>query len=223
MKLYYSFFISLLFLSCSANRFQVFKMQVENEFENEDIKVFCDFWEEYGNSGFSVYNKTNKPIYINLPATHSIINLEAKTFYQGKSWTEKLNQKSITINDIGVKEVRNTSLEETTRQQKVVIIPANSYKKLDGFEICGVYRENNFDSKTKGEKQFTESNTPAMVKNIINYSFGENINKTFEFMTWAKSVEITKELPLPSSSKFYVRYIRKTNMLNSQIGLINKK
>lgn len=214
--------ISMLFLSCSPIRFQVFKMQDKNEFENEDIKVCCDFWAEYGNSGFSIYNKTNKPIYVNLSTTHSIINLEAKTFYQGKSWTEKLDQKRITVNDIGIKEVRYVSLEETTRQQEIVIIPANSYKKLNGFEICSVYRENNFDGKAKGEKQFIESNTPVKIKNIINYSLGENINKTFEFTNWAKSVEIYKYLPIPSSDKFYVRYIRRNNMLNSQIGLIKK-
>lgn len=210
----------VLLSSCKMYRFQVYDMQDANNLKNEDIEVVYNFWAEKGNSGFAIHNLTDKPIFVDLSKTHSIINSEANTFYQGKSWTKKFDQKTITTNAAGLKDIISISREETVQQPKVAEIPANSYKVFEGFEMHGPYILDGFDHKKSGSKQFSNSNTPVMVKNIISYSFDGKNERTFENITWAKSVEVMKKLPSTDANKFYVTYIPISNLTNTKTGII---
>ena len=70
-KIFILIAISLIILSCSKN-IQVYdtattNTKLENDywvFENDSIKLTYDFWRERGIMSFSLYNKEDKPIYV---------------------------------------------------------------------------------------------------------------------------------------------------------------
>lgn len=187
----------------SCVMYQSFEMNGGNEFENEDIKVTHKFWCPGGNSGFLVYNKTDKPIYIDLSHTHSIINSEAITFYQQRTKSFSLAHQ-VAAKSSGIFKSLNSSSNETVTQQRVNEIPPHSYKGFSGYTICDtIYREKGFDEKRRGNVKFSERNTPVEVRNMISYSFDGENEKVFETSTWVKSIEINKS-PVFKQHGFYV-------------------
>ena len=88
--------IVTIFLSgCASTTFyQLYKTESSNTetdkngmiYENDDIIVFYNFWENYGNSSFLVENKTDLNIFINLEKSHLIINGMAKTYFQNRTF-----------------------------------------------------------------------------------------------------------------------------------------
>lgn len=210
-------------------RFQVYEMQcvgtpnnTDAIFGNEDIQVCYDLRKEYGNSGFSIFNRTNKSVYINLDRTHSIINMEANTFYQGKSSTEQISVKSVTRTSNNSKVSQNILSEITTPQQKIVEIPSHSFKVFDGFYICeSPYLEDGFGLKKEGVISFKSDDTPVVLKNIISYTI-DNETKTIENDFWVKSIEIVKSLPSEmSKNKFYIQYVPIETQSRSHKGILN--
>lgn len=84
----------LVLLSSCVVSYQVYYMQPEKAlgvdrlvYENKYIKVGYVLWCEGGNSGFAVYNKTNKPIYVDLENSHFVLNDIAHTYFQNSSHT----------------------------------------------------------------------------------------------------------------------------------------
>lgn len=56
--------------------------------ENEDVKIIYNFWDEYGNSSFLLFNKTESDIYVDLKKSHLIINGIANTYFQNSTFAE---------------------------------------------------------------------------------------------------------------------------------------
>ena len=83
-----------MFASCAPSSYQVFSLKPIKAnlgdklvFENEDIKVGYNFWSQYGNSSFAVFNKTDKPIYVDLGNTHFVLNDIANTYFRNRSFS----------------------------------------------------------------------------------------------------------------------------------------
>lgn len=99
MKLKHFYLITLIFFitSCaSSTYFQLYKAESESVrldsdgmfFENEDVKVVYNFWDDAGNSSFLLFNKTNSDIYVDLKKSHLILNGIAHTYFQNRSFSE---------------------------------------------------------------------------------------------------------------------------------------
>ena len=110
-RLILAFIATVIFSSCSpysSSYYQLFETQSEetkvNEnnmiFENEHIKVIYNFWGDYGNSSFLIFNKTDSNIFIDLSKSHLVINDIAKTYFQNRTFTES-SSRSFSVADFG--------------------------------------------------------------------------------------------------------------------------
>jgi len=57
-------------------------------FENDEVKVVYNFWDESGNSSFLLFNKTESDIFVDLKKSHLIINGLAITYFQNRTFSE---------------------------------------------------------------------------------------------------------------------------------------
>ena len=88
--------IGLLMFSCMPlSYYQIYKVQPINNISNFDnsliyedtnCKVMYNFWEEYGNAGFLLYNKSDKNIYIDMKECFFIRNGIAYDYYQNREF-----------------------------------------------------------------------------------------------------------------------------------------
>ena len=89
--------IGLLVTSCAPIfYYQVYKVQPINNlsksnnsliYEDENCKVFYDFWDEGGSVGFLIYNKLDKNIYVNMKESFFIRNGIAYDYYKDREFT----------------------------------------------------------------------------------------------------------------------------------------
>ncbi|MCK5822666.1 MAG: hypothetical protein KAG95_01590, partial [Bacteroidales bacterium] len=87
-KIIYIILIVLL-SSCTKNVYQVIETssndvaESENSyiFENDNLKVSYNFWAEAGRMYFTVFNKTEKSIFIDLNRCHLIVNQKSFNYY----------------------------------------------------------------------------------------------------------------------------------------------
>jgi hypothetical protein len=200
--LLFAFVIVVLLQSCSSvpmNYYQLFELksddvfQVENEmvFENKDVVIKYNFWQEYGISSFSVYNKTDYDLQIDLTNSHLIINDLAKTYFRNSSITESSTS---TLSSSEVYKHRNIFLPDeiettmgsqsgtsiTYNEENIMKIPAKSYKIISGFDIynelirhCDLLRFPN-SKKNVTPVNFDVSNSPVNLRNIVSYSVLSN-------------------------------------------------
>ena len=61
-------------------------------FENDSIKVTYNFWGLHGNMAFSVFNKTDKPLYVNWKNSSFIVNGEKYDY-----WSEIENTQTTAV------------------------------------------------------------------------------------------------------------------------------
>lgn len=93
----FTFITISLFTSCVSQQtyYQLQKTKSDNVqfidsnyvYENNDVKIVYDLWENDGNPGFFFYNKTEKMLYLNLDESFFIINGIANDYYQNRVWT----------------------------------------------------------------------------------------------------------------------------------------
>jgi hypothetical protein len=57
-------------------------------FENDDVRVIYNFWDNCGTSSFVVLNKTNSDVFVDLSKSHLIVNGIATTYFQNRTFTE---------------------------------------------------------------------------------------------------------------------------------------
>lgn len=84
-------FISLILSGCTKFNIQIFDtlpkegqsdIKLENdyyEYESDTLKILYEFWTTRGVMAFSIFNKTDKPIYIDWKNHHSYITAKSLT------------------------------------------------------------------------------------------------------------------------------------------------
>lgn len=153
--------ISLVVLLSSCGAFyQIYETQPVGElndelkFENGDVIVTYNLWGEMGNSSFTLYNKTDKNIYVDLGLTHFIVNDLANTYfkngvygeanYVGSESTSGRYSASYNVSkNFGyiqafADESKSTVSRTSTKaygEQRVICIPPKSAKIIKGFYI----------------------------------------------------------------------------------------
>jgi hypothetical protein len=163
---------SLLLTSCGTATFiQVYKttpidqVVLENNrlvYEDQNCKVSYYFWDEGGNIGFQIYNKTDKMIYLNLEESFFVLNGISYNYYKNRVYTNTTPSGSVTYNE-----------------EKVVCIPSNSAKNVKEYVInrsilrdCEIFKYPT--TKKIKTKTYLLEESPLVFSNRISYTLGEN-------------------------------------------------
>ena len=204
-KLFYSTLIVIIFSSCSKEFIQIFDTATTNTkssdgfwvFETDTIKVTYEFWASKGVMSFSVYNKLDKPIYIDWKNCSFIYNSNKLnywvdeqqsalvSYYGGYFYNGPLIKPGYTVNE-GVQ----ASASTTIKPERITFIPPKSfyyrsqfylmpvdYYKLDVMTATKTIVPRNDKPKkmtTVYEQKFDFSNSPLKFRNYLAFSFTEN-------------------------------------------------
>ena len=141
-RLYLTLFIlSIAIIGCSPQYMQVFeinsnKAKLSKDFfvyENDTIKISYSFWANHGLMAFSIYNKLDKPIYIDWKNSSFIYNSnklnywidEQKTdyssYYLGYYYKGNLLPQGIILNE-GIQNTTSVSI----KPERITFIPPKS-------------------------------------------------------------------------------------------------
>ena len=205
------FFILLLcFLtSCSKSFIQVFdtastNTQMKGEYfvyETDTLKITYAFWASKGVMSIGVFNKLEKPLYIDWKNSSFIYNdskfnywiEETKTntdsYYGGYFYKGPLIRPGLTINEglqssssITVKPERITFIPPKSNyyRSQFYLLPVSYYKiKLDCKKTT-VTRNDNPKKKTNiYSENFNFDNTPLKLRNYLAFTFSENSTQFF--------------------------------------------
>jgi hypothetical protein len=170
--------------------------------ENEEIKVTYDMWSEDGITYFSIFNKTDKPMYIDWKRSVFIYNDWKNVYWVEKSTTESYLVPSGTGNNITYERKQSTVVAE-----RYTFIPPKTYISVPMTYtiMSGYYSTTDNTGKTtktmvsqsikknggtkvsiasttgKGnvkawEKSFSQDNTVSRFRNFITYASKENFS-----------------------------------------------
>jgi hypothetical protein len=209
-KLFYLILTLALFSSCSKEFIQIFDTATTNTnsadgfwvLETDSIKVTYDFWTTKGVMSFSVYNKLDKPIYIDWKNCSFIYNSnklnywadEQKStlasYYGGYYYSGPLIKPGVTITE-GVQ----ASASVTVKSERITFIPPKSFYYRSQFYLMPVeYYKMDAKTATKTivprndkpnkkttvyEKNFDYTTTPLKFRNYLAFSFTENSTDFF--------------------------------------------
>jgi hypothetical protein len=219
MKKYYCILFLIIALSActSQNYYQLLETDSNNAklqngsiaFENEELSIKFDFWGDKGNGSFSIYNKTDKDIFVDLKRSHLIVNDVATTYFQNRNFSSKkvpflspasdeviLEQQSIKLPGVSLKPASIQADESVVFfEERIICIPPQSKQMIYGFNLLeNIYRDCNLfrfpSSKQILSSEFTSENSPYVYRNRISYSFDEKCTtiKTLENLFFVKRI-----------------------------------
>jgi hypothetical protein len=200
--------ICLLLFGCKSY-VQVFNtkslIKIDNEgsyvYENDSLKITYSFWQEKGIMSFTIYNKSNKPLYIDWKKS-SFINNSVKLNY----WIDEEKTKAISVYGTYFYDgpllkpgypLINTggaSISSTMKEERITFIPPESNYYRSQFYIFPITAftmdtKSAFDEvprKDKPKKRtkvfkatFTKENSPLVFRNFLTFSFYENFDAEF--------------------------------------------
>lgn len=212
MKVLIIFILSILSLTSCYN-YQVFDVKSTELKEkektysiiSEDCKVIFNFWGNYGDASFLIYNKSEYNIYIWLESSSIIINGECRNLYEG---TETL-------------ELVGWNKTETKKLNPVACIAPKSFIRVYNNNLVDkVYKFCDIKKDYPGKKSYSEyyckENSPLRIKYYLAYSKTPNIkdikNLETEFyiskITNARRKDIeNKNVKLFDCYKYEYKYI----------------
>lgn len=172
--------VALLMTSCSTTYYQIVDVKSTNlqkesnsyVYNDGNCKIIYNFWEEGGNSGFSMANLSDEVIYLDLGITFYIENGIAYDYYRAKTGKNlKLVEANASSN--------NSNSDIAFTEKPVVAIPPHAAKTLYGYCIVGdVIQDCSVKMMVKKAqpegKTFSESESPIYFRNYITYRKGES-------------------------------------------------
>ena len=197
--------LSSVLTSCTITCYQVFstKPTTENIVVKEESMLYSDdvcaisynFWQNGGNPGFLVFNKTNEKLYINLKESFFTLNGIAYDYYEkGSSFSayshtrtkaktkssSDIERKAFAIIKVGQisSNIKSDSYSEMhivgsqTANIDIVCIPPHSAKPIAKFAIASYP----IHKKTK-EVKYSDADTPIKFANYISYYTESNKEK----------------------------------------------
>jgi hypothetical protein len=173
--------------------------------ENDDIKISYDMWGENGIMYFSLYNKTDKPMYIDWKRSVFIYN-----DWKNNYWVEKTTTESYLVPSGAGRNITYSNKVSMVTAERVTFIPPKTYvsvpmtyvifnninqvntAKTGDNKVSVLITDNLKMDKTatkvkipsttgKGnveayQKTFTTETTPARFRNFLTYSSNENFS-----------------------------------------------
>jgi hypothetical protein len=168
-------------------------------YEDENCIVTYNFWADGGQVWFKFYNKSDSEIHLHLDKSYLVLNGVAMNYYQNRVFTYSTSsgtaisktggiQRSITgLNAFNNLQTDKTSISTTRtgirtsgeaisfNEERVLIIPAKTAKIVQEHILNNsIYRDCNLlrypRSKNGSSVSFSETNSPIVFKNLIQYS-----------------------------------------------------
>ncbi len=208
------YFLMIYFCSSCSRYYQVMETSstnttVENNafvFENSEIKITYNFWEDGGVMNFILSNKTDSSIFIDWNKSHMIFNdisyeywndaEESEAFYTSYSTTSS----SSFVDALSNFKLRNTygnSISTTSQGKKSGVISSSKYKPKkilhippksgilvskfsltkDPFFNCD-FNMSKLNGKSPKSKSFQKNDSPLKFRNYLTYSNNETFLKT---------------------------------------------
>lgn len=220
------FFMVLLLNGCTVNYTQIFETQSTNTrkiddffvYENDTVKITYSFWENYGLLSFGVYNKLNKPIYIDWKNS-SFINNSNKIDY----WIDETQKSTIDYFSsylyrgpllkpgFAVQSGTQFSTSTEVKPERITFIPPKSNYYKSQFYLLPIecYKLNSDSINTTIEprrdrpkknttiysQDFSSSNSPLIFRNFLAFAFSEN-SKEFFFVDNEFYINSVKQMDL---------------------------
>ncbi len=216
-------FLTLLLSSCASSvYYQVFNAQIENGTIAEDKIIFEDknciasynLWSEGGDIGFSIFNKTDNEITLDLTKTFFVLNGVAFEYYQNRTFSKSTNNGiALTTypnykytNIQKVSGTTTTGYSTTYKEKEYLTIPPKTLITISEYHIATKRYTNcellKYPTKNKIKKlSFDKSTSPFVFYNLISYS-NNGVNNKMENKFYVN--EITN---LPSSAVVKYSYI----------------
>lgn len=189
--------ISTFLCSCSQTYYQIFTIKPSentstNEliYEDDIVKINYDFWDNKGKMAFTVYNKTDSIIYVDMSKSHLITNDLALDYFTNGSightvsygvynqlgyatkW-DNITQSSMFMNSNyklnsihKIKSVTHSvgeSWSNTYVEKVIIAIPPKTYKIFNKYKLFDYYIP-------EGEKEnitYTKKETPLNFRNYL--------------------------------------------------------
>ena len=204
-----AFFLLALLTACSKHFIQVFDTETTNTqlkdgkyvYENDTIKITYSFWQSKGVMSFSIYNKSNKPIYIDWKNSSFIYNDHKLNYwveesppqlsgnFYGYYYDGPLKDLHTTMNE----GVQNYSSSVITYERVTFIPPKSGYDRSQFYLLPIDHCELNIDcpssevprndnpkkQTTIYSRNFSYLDSPLRFRNYLAYSFSENSQKFF--------------------------------------------
>lgn len=133
-------------------------------YEDNNCKVFYDFWSDGGNVGFKFYNKSEKDIIVDLEKSFFILNGVAYNYFKNRTFSSVDNLISF-------------------NEEKKMCIPPHAAKVITEYEISTtIYRDCDLFKFPKRKqiktKAFKHNASPYAFSNRISYSIGNSLVET---------------------------------------------
>jgi len=197
--------------SCAISRVavvsseQIPKNKDQFVFENDTVQIAYSFWAYRGLMSFTVYNKLDKPIFVDWKNSSFISNDQILSY-----WKDEVNTKTEfrsayapgyyyqTVN-------HGVSKSQSVKENRVILIPPHSYIANEQYHLI-----NYFDDLPKITRTYTPQNTPVRFRNFLSISTNEKfegeigyINNIF-FVSEVMLVKFQKTKQAYSQTRFYI-------------------
>lgn len=199
-------FVLFMFSSCSSY-YQIYTVATaenmrtggrELVYEDANCAVFYDLWEHGGNIGFQFFNKSEKPIYLNMEESFFILNSVAYNYYKNRVFTNSTASKSTAFRGSSLSRSLTEKYSRITRnvtlvsersvelsvysgssvafnEEKIIVVPPKSSKFVGEYRIHkSVIKDCDLKSYPRtvegAKKSFSRSESPLVFSNYLAYS-----------------------------------------------------
>ena len=157
-------------------------------YENDTLKLAYDFWGKSGIFSFTVYNKLDRPIYIDWKKANYFANgnkyeyWNDVTFSKSKSVSTGSTLISTNTTTLSTRDERITFIAPKTSitKSKFKILSASNLDWNKDVEKMETIRNDNPNKKTLiYVKKFSPENSPLILRNFITFSLKEDFSSEF--------------------------------------------
>ncbi|MBO4612713.1 MAG: hypothetical protein J5671_06030 [Bacteroidaceae bacterium] len=158
-------------------------------------KITYNFWDAYGDAGFTIENLTDQLLYINLGESFYTNNGYANDYFRNRTYG-KTTPATYRYYGAGRNTVSGFTKATvvpgqtvTASEKEVIIVPPHAVKKITEYTIVNDLLEDcaikMFPKKNRPEgKSFAEKDSPLQFSNYVTYKVGEegvpvHVNNTF--------------------------------------------
>jgi len=194
-------FLFLIFTSCApVTYYQLYETKsvgsTQNKhytvFEDEYCRLSYDLWSKGGDAGFTIYNKTDDYITLDLSKSFFVVNGEVYDYYLDRRYTVS---SGATVSAGGAQSIpyywstgtlavgasSSTSSSSSISEKDTRILPPKTYLKIKQFAITNFrYRDCDFVSYPASDKfstvTFEPSESPYHFYNLINYLIDDSVS-----------------------------------------------
>lgn len=197
---------AVLFIASAATKdyYQVYKTVPENgklldnkiTFEDENCNIVYNLWGEGGNIGFTIFNKSENEIIINIDKSFFVLNGIAYDYFQNRTITKTSTSGSSVsytypywyYSSLKVGGTSTSSYATSYSESPLMIIPSKTSKNITEYNVVNNFYSScdllkyPFSKKEIKSLSFDKTNSPYTFYNIISYtSKGINFNLENKF------------------------------------------